>query len=207
MTDQNTKPENSAIVATTSLKGSTIEGQIRELYARTVYTHKTQEKCADAALATFSKLKRWQVILSAVTTGSVLSSLTPWLTPPAPTVVAAACSATLLALNMYLKEYNLGEVAQKHKQAANEIWGIREQYLSLLTDISDGVLTSEEARRRRDDLVEELGDVYHGAPSTTSKAYQAAQKALKEAEDMTFQPGEIDEFLIPALKRDKEDVE
>jgi hypothetical protein len=38
----------------------------------------------------------------------------------------------LLALNSYTKNYDLGELGQKHKQAANDLWLIRENYLSLL---------------------------------------------------------------------------
>ncbi|MFW8068491.1 hypothetical protein ACOIER_28860, partial [Klebsiella pneumoniae] len=42
---------------------------------------------------------------------------------------------------------------------------------------------------------------YAGSPSTNYKAYIAAQKALKELEDMTFSDSEIDAFLPKELKR------
>jgi hypothetical protein len=39
------------------------------------------------------------------------------------------------------------------------------------------------------------------APRTTAKAYQAAQHALKNNEDLTFNPGEID-LMLPSKLRD-----
>jgi vacuolar-type H+-ATPase subunit D/Vma8 len=53
----------------------------------------------------------------------------------------------------------------------------------------------------RDGLIEELHAVYNAAPSTTSTAYRAAQKALQKHEDMTFSDAEIDAFLPRELKR------
>ena len=47
-------------------------------------------------------------------------------------VLGLIVSTGLLALNSYTKNYDLGELAQKHKQAANDLWLIRENYLSLL---------------------------------------------------------------------------
>lgn len=39
-------------------------------------------------------------------------------------------------LNSYTKKYDLGEIAQKHRQAGSDLWLIREQYLSLLVDLA-----------------------------------------------------------------------
>lgn len=36
-----------------------LEGQLRECYGRVVYTHKTQEKCADILLKRHSCIKWW----------------------------------------------------------------------------------------------------------------------------------------------------
>ena len=50
--------------------------------------------------------------------------------------VGIVVSVALLVLNSYTKNYDLGELAQKHKQAANNLWAIRERYLSLLTGLA-----------------------------------------------------------------------
>jgi hypothetical protein len=50
----------------------------------------------------------------------------------------------------------LGELAQKHKQAANEIWLIREKYISLLTDLKIGEKPIEKLQLERDTLLDSL---------------------------------------------------
>jgi len=110
-------------------------------------------------------------------------------------------STALLTLNAYTKNYDLGELAQKHKQAANDLWIIREKYLSLLVDLAMREKPLEALQKQRDELVAQLHTVYGGAPSTTFQAYKKAQEALKQFEDMTFTDAEIDAFLPRELKR------
>ena len=102
-----------------------------------------------------------------------------------------------------MKQWQKQPIAQKHKQAANDLWLIREKYLSLLTDIKIGTKTVNDLIAERDTLSSELHTVYSGAPSTNIKAYKKAQVALKQNEDMTFTDAEIDAFLPKELKRCK----
>lgn len=177
-----------------------LEGQLRECYGRVVYTHKTHEKCADLLLDRHKEIKLAQIVLSALVTGGILTTLADdW--QIAATVVSVVLSTALLALNSYTKDYDLGEIAQKHRQTAADIWLIREKYLSLLTDIRAESVSLEQAREVRDTLLAELHAAYTGAPSTNYKAYQKAQEALKKLEDMTFSDAEIDAFLPRELKR------
>ena len=81
------------------------------------------------------------------------------------------------------------------------MWKIREQYLSLLTDMSGGSTTAEAARSRRDELLEALAAIYPTAPRTTSEAYKLASGGLKENEELTFSDEEIDKFLPGPLRR------
>jgi hypothetical protein len=115
--------------------------------------------------------------------------------------IGVIVSTVLLALNAYTKNYDLGELAQKHKQAANDLWIIREQYLSLLVDLAMREKPIEALQSQRDALVEQLHAAYTGAPSTTFDAYKKAQEALQHLEDMTFSNAEIDAFLPKELKR------
>ncbi|EFK3452568.1 SLATT domain-containing protein [Escherichia coli] len=176
-----------------------LEGQIRECYARVVYSHKTHEKCSDILLSRLSSIKFWQIILSALTTGGFLATF--FGAGEVGTGVGIVVSTLLLILNAYTKDYDLGELAQKHKQAANEIWLIREKYLSLLTDLAMGEKPIEQLQSERDSLLESLHSVYSGSPSTTFEAYKKAQDALKNKEDLTFSEEEIDAFLPKELKR------
>ena len=176
-----------------------LEGQLRECYGRVVYSHKTHEKCADILLERQGHIKLAQIIISAIVTGGIVSTFFD--AGKAWAAISAVLSTGLLALNAYTKDYDLGEIAQKHRQAGAELWIVREKYLSLLTDIRTGDVSLESIRARRDALLDELHAVYVGAPSTNFKAYSRAQESLKKLEDMTFSDEEIDAFLPKELKR------
>lgn len=176
-----------------------LEGQLRECYGRVVYSHKTHEKCADILLKRQGRIKLCQIIISAMVTGGIVSTF--FGTKEFGAAISALLSTGLLALNAYTKDYDLGEIAQKHRQAGSDLWIIREKYLSLLTDIRVGDVALELIRSKRDALTEELHGAYAGAPSTNYAAYKKAQEALKKLEDMTFSDEEIDVFLPKELKR------
>lgn len=176
-----------------------LEGQLRECYGRVVYSHKTHEKCSDILLTRLSNIKLWQIVLSALTTGGFISTF--FGAGEIGAGIGVVVSTLLLVLNAYTKNYDLGELAQKHKHAANEIWLIREKYLSLLTDLLMGEKPIEQLQSERDNLLESLHSVYSGSPSTTFQAYKKAQDALQTKEDMTFSDEEIDAFLPNELKR------
>ncbi|MBH1661897.1 SLATT domain-containing protein [Stenotrophomonas maltophilia] len=175
-------------------------GQIRECYGRVVYTHKTHEKCADLLFKQHQRIKKAQIFLSALVTCGVISTIFPE-TGAEWAILTAIVSTALFALNAYTKDYDLGEVAQKHRQSAADVWIVREQYLTLLTDLESNAISGDQARERRDELLLELGKIYSGAPSTNAKAYLLAQKALQRMEEMTFSDEEIDKFLPRELRR------
>jgi hypothetical protein len=176
-----------------------LEGQLRECFGRVVYSHKTHEKCADILLSRLSRIKLWQIILSALTTGGFIAAVfgAGKIGPLAGIILSTA----LLVLNAYTKNYDLGELSQKHRQAGADLWIIREKYLSLITDLRMGEKPIEALQKERDILLEELHSVYSGAPSTTYEAYKKAQEALKQLEDMSFSDEEIDAFLPKELKK------
>ena len=144
-------------------------------------------------------MKLAQIILSSLTTCGFAYAIfdsAKWLA-----IIGAIVSAALLVLNFYTKDYDLGEVAQKHKQAANSIWLVRERYLSLIADLAMDVKPLERLIEARNELSIELNTIYKGSPSTTYEAYKKAQKALKVSEDMTFSDAEIDKFLPKDLHK------
>lgn len=176
-----------------------LESQIRELYGRVVYTHKTHEKCADVLKGRSDRLKLIEIGLSAATTTSVLVVL--FGDGRIFQFIAALSSTFLLALTLYSKDFNLLAIAEKHKQAALDILEVREKLLSLLVDIRIGNKEITQLQKIRDDLNEQLVNTYRGAPKTINKAYQIASKALKENEEFTFSDSEIDKFLPESLRR------
>ena len=178
-----------------------LEGQLRECFGRVVYSHKTHEKQADILIKWLSWIKLCQIVLSAVVTSSFVCRI--FGLAEIGFIIGAIVSAFLLGLTLYIKDYNLGEDAQKHKQAANDIWLIREKYHSLITDLAIGAKPLEAIQQERDVLMEDLHVVYSNVPTTSPKAYREAQKALQQNEDMTFSAEEIDAFLTTELKRGK----
>jgi hypothetical protein len=176
-----------------------LEGQLRECYGRVVYSHKTHEKCADILLTNLARIRLLQIALSAITTAGFIGAV--FGAGQVSMVVGLIVSTSLLAVNAYTKNYDLGELAQKHKQAANDLWLIRERFQSILVDIAMKERPLESLQEQRDKLIEQLHTVYSGAPSTTFKAYKKAQVALKTLEDMTFSDPEIDAFLPKELRR------
>jgi hypothetical protein len=176
-----------------------LEAQLRECFGRVVYSHKTQEKCADIVFALHKRIKFWQIFLSAVTTTSFFTKIlgnSDW-----GLYVGAVTSTLLFALNTYTKDYDLGEIAQKHTNAAVDLWSIRESYLSLITDLRSRILTKEDILVKRDELQEKLSMTYAGSPRTNHKAYKLASKALQSNEELTFSDDEIDAFLPKTLRK------
>ncbi len=83
-----------------------LEGQLRECFGRVVYSHKTHEKCADILLSRLGKIKIWQIILSAITTGGFIAAVFD--TGKVGVVAGIIVSTGLLVLNAYTKNYDLG---------------------------------------------------------------------------------------------------
>jgi hypothetical protein len=177
-----------------------LEGQIRECFGRVIYAHKTHEKEADLCAGTLRRFKVAQIALAAVTTSGALAVL--FTDDFVLKAITAAVSLISLFVSGYMKGFDPGAAAQKHRDTAADLWAIRESYLSLLTDLRSGEIGDGAARQTRDELQHALAAIYKSAPGTSPKAYGKAQKALQALEDYTFNPGEIDKFLPPALKRD-----
>jgi SMODS and SLOG-associating 2TM effector domain family 4 len=93
----------------------------------------------------------------------------------------------------------LVETSQSHQKAADALWKIREEYVSLLTDFD--LLEREEIMDRRDDLQNRTAKIYVQSPRTDTKSYSEAQKALKTEEEQTFSEKEIDVMLPNSIRR------
>jgi len=179
-----------------------LEDQIRECFGRVVYTHKTHEKMAEGCARAFRRYKWWQIGISALTASTAVSTIlrdSLYLK-----LGTAGLSVLTIWMAGYLKNFDPGGSAQKHRDAASSLWVVRESYLSLLTDLRMKSIGEEEAIKRREALQTKLAGIYKGAPQTNAKAYAAAQVALKENEEYTFSDAEIDNFLPDSLRKSKQ---
>jgi hypothetical protein len=155
---------------------------------------------AEVCATRLGRIKLGQIILSALTTGGavgVIFAQDSWFFEYATALLAIS----LLILNSYVKDIDPGQLAQKHRETASDIWNVREAYLSVLADIRDQSLPLSEMRTRREQLQAQLYEIYRLAPNTNSKAYGKAQDALQHNEDLTFSDEEIDAFLPSPLRR------
>jgi hypothetical protein len=184
-----------------------LESQIRECFGRVVFTHKTHEKCSDIYARQLKELKLSEVTLSALTTTSLLTSI--FGDQKIGTIIGAILSTITLGITIYTKDFDLGKLANSHADVANQLWNIRELYISLIADIKSNNLPVEQIKQKRDELHKSLYIIYSNAPRTNYKAYELASKALNQngqinqGEEMTFSDSEIDRFLPNDLRRHK----
>lgn len=188
-----------AFMELTSLISRTtaLEDQLREMYGRAAYTHKTHEKMADNYIGRYKRIKLIEIVLSGATTTSLVVAI--FGKNEAATIVAAVLSAILAACALYFKEASLGEQAQLHTEVGAKLWGVREALLSLMVDLQDG-RPVEEVRQERDNLNASLENIYKAAPRTNGKSYAAAQNALKNAEELFFSDEELNKMLPKQLR-------
>jgi hypothetical protein len=180
-----------------------LDAQIRECFGRVVWSHKTQEKCADIVSNRHNIIKYIQIGLSALTTTGVLVAV--FGENKTIGIITAVISAILFAINTYVKGHDLGEIAQKHSDSASDLWNVREEYFSLLTDIKAEIIDIDELIAKRDSLQDRLSNIYKGSPRTINKAYKEATKALKLNEELTLSDNEINMFLPNELKKENKE--
>ena len=177
--------------------------QLRDLFGRTAYSHKTHIIQAGMEISRQNRIKTGEIILSAITTTGLITTLLgsgAW-----GLGISTVASTLLLGVIFYTKDFDLGTVSEQHKRTADELWLLREKLVSLLTDIQAGIIVPEGIAKRRDAIIEKLDTVYSTANITSPNAYAAAQKALKLKEDLTFSVKEIDAMLQPTLRKASKD--
>jgi len=115
--------------------------------------------------------------------------------------VASAFLAVLALLTLLVRlSLDLDRSASAHAACAVRLWHIREKYRALMSDLTDGSLAIDAVRRRRDELMTELRDVYEQAPTADQQAYQTAGQAIRTPEEQPLSDEEIDRLLPKSLQ-------
>jgi hypothetical protein len=149
-------------------------------------------------------LAKWfNIVLSALIAGGAVSAIFKAETGLLNYAEYATAALAILSLiyNAYQKDLDPGALAQRHRETASDIWNVRESYLSLITDVLNDEVPIEQIREKRDELQAKLHEIYRAAPFTDGKAYAAAQKGLKDNEELMFRDKEIDDMLPTSLRR------
>ena len=165
-----------------------LKEQIVESAGNVVYTYVAHWKIVNRLETRFTWLKRIQIILTVLTTVGIIETIVKgvsWLS-----WVSGGLSALSLCVTLYMLNFNIPEETKKHKDAANELWEVREAYKSLHVDFDD--LDIEEIRNRRNLLTEKISKINKLYPGTDKKAFTQAQKEIGK---YTFEDGEAEKLL------------
>lgn len=134
--------------------------QLRELYGRLAYTHKTREKQAGLYFESYRRQRRVKVLLTALSSGVFLASFTGFLLDEQRAALFVSFIALLLtASSLWDTAFKYGEEIQQHRDMAARLWGVRESYLSLIVDVTAASITLEEGRLIRDRIQDRMEEV------------------------------------------------
>lgn len=75
-------------------------------------------------------------------------------------IAAASMAGVALIVLLVNLTFDFDGSARAHATSGSHLWGLRERYRALLSDLHDGALSVAEARLRRDRLIDELKAVY-----------------------------------------------
>jgi hypothetical protein len=174
-----------------------IEYQLKEVYSKIVWSHKIQEKAAEVNAGNHKHLKLILISVSALTAGTLIVSV--FGKSETGTIISAFLASLNVGLQAYTKDLDYSQKSNQHAKTANSLRAIREDYLSLLTDMKSVEMPYDKIVERRDQLKLRLDEIYDAAPKTGNLAYQRADKALNVRNDHTFSGHELDRFLPESL--------
>ncbi|MGB8932005.1 MAG: SLATT domain-containing protein [Anaeromyxobacteraceae bacterium] len=171
---------------------------VREEFGRVAYSHKTHLKMVDRLNQRIVLEKRLNAGLLALTSGDLVGVLIT--ESRCAKVAGLVLSALALLVTVYGLSRSRERLVELHRRTGLELWVLREDYIHLIGDLKAGAVSVDEARAIRDKLTKVAAQIYAGAPDTDGDAYEAARKALKTDEELTFSAKEIDVMLPRALR-------
>lgn len=173
--------------------------QLREEYGKVTYTYTCFNKSIQILKNRDKIINIVQIILSALSTVGLVSLLNIdcfWVK-----FLSTLVSAILLAITLYTNRFRLSDDIRSYTQGSDELWKIRADYISLLTDIDQ--LCTDQIVKLRDELIERTDAAYRKYPKTSEKSYKKAQKALKSKEEQFFSDVELDIMLPKHLRTNR----
>ena len=162
-----------------------------ESAAKVVYTYTAHWKIVDHLEKKNWNIKIAQIVFTGIASCGLLSTI--FNDCSCLPVIGGFFAFLSLSINLYSLHFNLPDKIKQHTDAANELWIIRESYISLITDFC--TLSNEEIRTNRDKLTEKVSYVNKHYPGTDAKSYEEARKALQQQEEQTFNEGEAEKIL------------
>lgn len=176
-----------------------LQAQLREEYGKVTYTYTCFNKSVQMLKNRDNVINIVQIILSALSTVGLLSLWNIdrfWVK-----FISTLVSAILLSITLYTNRFRLSDDIRSFTQGSDELWKIRADYISLLTDLEQ--LSNDDIVKRRDELIERTAVANRKYPKTTTRSYKKAQKALKSKEEQFFSDVELDIMLPKHLRSNR----
>jgi len=179
----------------------TLVDHLRLTFGHVVHRHRAHARLAHAR----AQRSRWLLGAEAILIAAAALASTAAVFTPNHVYVALSAVAGILALLTLLGHltFDLDASAKAHGASASRLWLIRERYRALLSDLADGAIDLEIARRRRDVLMDDLHAIYENAPPMDQPSYQTAAQAVTSVDEGAMGDEEIDMFLPESLQKAK----
>jgi hypothetical protein len=177
----------------------TLLDHLRLTFGHVVHRHRAHTKRAHATARWHRSMQGAEALSMIAVT--ILAARAAFGGSEAYATAAAIVAVLALATLVVHLTFDLDRSAQAHAACASRLWMIRERYRSLLSDLRDGVIGIDVARRQRDLLMEELHAIYESAPPTDPQAYRTAGETVAATDDGALTDEEIDLFLPTSLQK------
>jgi hypothetical protein len=177
----------------------TLIDHLRLTFGHVVYRHKAHSHLAWSR----SRWSRWLRATEALLMiGVFITACTAAFGNGRGYMILCAILASLALVPLIVQlTFDFDASAQVHASCASALWPMRERYRAVMSDLCDGAIDIETARRRRDLLIEELHAIYQNAPPAEAHAYQKAAEAVEVASEPALTDEEIDLFLPKSLQK------
>ena len=176
-----------------------LEDQIRQIFAGVVWTQKLQEKQADMYRNRYNILETVKIVISPITSAGIISII--FMDDFYLKLITAVISMISIGITTYFKTFDLPGLMNQHKSSSLQLLHIREQLISLLSDIKIQRLKTEDIIKKRDEILSSLQAVYDGSIDPSAAAVGLAEKALKQDKGFTYTDQEIDSYLPVHLRK------
>ena len=173
-----------------------LQAQLRDDYGKVTYTYTCYIKYVELLKKRSKVINLTQIALSAISTVGLVSmlSIDIFLIK----LISSVVSAALLAMTLYTNRFRLNDDIRSFTQGSDELWKIRADYISLLTDMEQ--LDNKTIAQKRDELLERTDAANRKYPKANNRSYRKAQKALKKKEEQFFSDEELDMMLPKHLR-------
>ena len=171
--------------------------QLENEYGNIVYSQATQEEQQTRLIRTEHNIKVAQIALSALSSAGLVGIFFTqhvWVT-----ALTGLTTFALLFLNSYSFQFEIGTKIVRHRKAGDRLWLLVRKYQSLLVDFPN--LSTEEIRKRRDELIDEPATVYREAERTDDRSFNKAKKRPQNEGLKEFSREELNKLLPEELRR------